>query len=529
MIVDAETLDLTNSIEGLLDDLEAHRRRGRGQARADGVGLRDRHDAVPRHRPRRAASCARCAATVQAGGRRARAGDRRGRHPPVRDVGGPADRLAPALPRPDRRPAVRRPPGADLRHPRARGPRRPRQGRSTWPTGCACTCRCCWRCRPTRRSGAPTHTGLLSTRTPIFRAFPRVGIPPRYDDFDDWSRRIEFMIASQGDRGLHLPLVRRAPAPEVRHRRDAGDGLADPRWSTRSALAALVQAMVKELAEHFDARRAALALPVRDARREQVAGRPARPRGRAGGPARAATGCAPRELARRLLDRLRGARGGPGLGRRAGRHRGPARATATAARRQLVVYEANHDLREVVGEIVEATVPAPAETRASSSPLAGYSRSGEPARPLRRLQELRVRGQPVRDRVPVLRAAGAQAGAQARPRRRGRAARPSSAAGAPRLSRLRPDEIRGSRRTPGPYGDDRADRGLAAGDARAGHAASSTLVEVGGIVVRLDDDEPWRCVTAPVRARQPRLPVRRARGRRACSARCSSAASAGSR
>ncbi|MEA2420133.1 MAG: glutamate---cysteine ligase / carboxylate-amine ligase, partial [Thermoleophilaceae bacterium] len=33
------------------------------------------------------------------------------------------------------------------------------------------------------------QTGLQSTRTPIFRAFPRVGIPPRYEDFDDWSRR----------------------------------------------------------------------------------------------------------------------------------------------------------------------------------------------------------------------------------------------------------------------------------------------------------------------------------------------------
>ena len=32
------------------------------------------------------------------------------------------------------------------------------------------------------------QTGLHSTRTPIFRAFPRVGIPPRYDDFDDWSQ-----------------------------------------------------------------------------------------------------------------------------------------------------------------------------------------------------------------------------------------------------------------------------------------------------------------------------------------------------
>ena len=32
------------------------------------------------------------------------------------------------------------------------------------------------------------------------------------------------------------------------------------------------------------------------------------------------------------------------------------------ASRQLVVYEANHDLREVVREIVDATVPKPAGT-----------------------------------------------------------------------------------------------------------------------------------------------------------------------
>ena len=37
-------------------------------------------------------------------------------------------------------------------------------------------------------------TGLLSTRTPIFRAFPRVGMPPRYDNFEDWSKRIKFMV-----------------------------------------------------------------------------------------------------------------------------------------------------------------------------------------------------------------------------------------------------------------------------------------------------------------------------------------------
>src|SRR4029453_10364117 len=39
-------------------------------------------------------------------------------------------------------------------------------------------------------------TGLDSARTPIFRTFPRVGIPPRYDDYADWARRIDFMVNS---------------------------------------------------------------------------------------------------------------------------------------------------------------------------------------------------------------------------------------------------------------------------------------------------------------------------------------------
>ena len=40
-------------------------------------------------------------------------------------------------------------------------------------------------------------TGLASTRTPIFRAFPRVGIPPTYRDWEDYEKRIEFMIKSR--------------------------------------------------------------------------------------------------------------------------------------------------------------------------------------------------------------------------------------------------------------------------------------------------------------------------------------------
>src|SRR3984893_10004399 len=40
-------------------------------------------------------------------------------------------------------------------------------------------------------------TGMASTRTPIFRAFPRVGIPPTYDDWEDYERRVEFMITAK--------------------------------------------------------------------------------------------------------------------------------------------------------------------------------------------------------------------------------------------------------------------------------------------------------------------------------------------
>src|ERR1700736_6183195 len=40
-------------------------------------------------------------------------------------------------------------------------------------------------------------TGLASTRTPIFRAFPRVGIPPTYKNWEDYTRRIEFMVGTR--------------------------------------------------------------------------------------------------------------------------------------------------------------------------------------------------------------------------------------------------------------------------------------------------------------------------------------------
>jgi carboxylate-amine ligase len=40
------------------------------------------------------------------------------------------------------------------------------------------------------------ETGMMSSRTPVFRAFPRVGIPPHYGGWEIYSRRVELMMKS---------------------------------------------------------------------------------------------------------------------------------------------------------------------------------------------------------------------------------------------------------------------------------------------------------------------------------------------
>ena len=202
------------------------------------------------------------------------------------------------------------------------------------------------------------NTGLDSTRTPIFRAFPRVGIPPRYEDFEDWARRIEFMMQSKviGDYTYLWYDVRPHPnfgTVEVR----VMDS--QTRVEHTLALAALVQAMVKELSEHYDEGQKLSRYPyemldenkwmaARHGLGAQLVDLPAKDR------------VPVPELARRLMARLRPhaeALGSEGdfdciediLD------------GGNGASRQEVVYEANHDLREVVREILDATVPETAE------------------------------------------------------------------------------------------------------------------------------------------------------------------------
>jgi carboxylate-amine ligase len=195
-------------------------------------------------------------------------------------------------------------------------------------------------------------TGLASTRTPIFRAFPRVGMPPTYKGWEDYERRIEFMVGTRVIEDYTYLWYDVRPHPnfgtvEIR--------VMDSQTHVEHTLglAALVQAMVRELAIHFEEGKRLSRYPfemldenkwlaARHGLEGELVDLPHADR------------VGTRELARRLIDRTR--EHAQDLGSAAELEavedlleRG------NGADRQVVVYEANHDLREVMGEIVAAT------------------------------------------------------------------------------------------------------------------------------------------------------------------------------
>jgi glutamate---cysteine ligase / carboxylate-amine ligase len=195
-------------------------------------------------------------------------------------------------------------------------------------------------------------TGMASTRTPIFRAFPRVGIPPTYNDWEDYQRRIEFMITAGviEDYTYLWHDVRPHPSfgtVEIR--------VMDSQTHVEHSLglAALVQALVRELAEHFDSGQHLSQYPfemldenkwlaARHGMEGELVDLPSSER------------VSTRALARRLLDRMREHCADLGsLSELEAVEDLLARGNGAA--RQVVVYEANHDLREVMAEIVAAT------------------------------------------------------------------------------------------------------------------------------------------------------------------------------
>ncbi|MEA2154807.1 MAG: glutamate---cysteine ligase / carboxylate-amine ligase [Solirubrobacteraceae bacterium] len=196
------------------------------------------------------------------------------------------------------------------------------------------------------------RTGLLSTRTPIFRQFPRVGTPPAYEDWEDWERQVEFMVRSGVMEDYTYLWYDVRPHPNL--------GTVEIRCcdsQTRAehtiALTALIQAMVHELAEHHDAGTRLAEYPwqmldenkwlaARHGLEGEIVDLPSSER------------VTTKALTRRLLERLTPHAQQLGAGDALDGivdllERG------NGASRQIVVYEANHDLNEVMTEIIAAT------------------------------------------------------------------------------------------------------------------------------------------------------------------------------
>jgi carboxylate-amine ligase len=202
-------------------------------------------------------------------------------------------------------------------------------------------------------------TGLHSTRTPIFRAFPRVGIPPHYEDWGDWSRRIEFMMTSKVAPDYTYLWYDVRPHPnfgtvEIR--------VMDSQTRVEHTLgiAALIQAMVKELSEHYDEGKQLSRYPYEMLDENKwLAARHGLEGELVDLPASDRVGA--KELARRLIDRLHPHAEDLGSADELDALEDILE-NGTGSTRQQVIYEANHDLREVVREIVDATAPEAAET-----------------------------------------------------------------------------------------------------------------------------------------------------------------------
>jgi carboxylate-amine ligase len=198
--------------------------------------------------------------------------------------------------------------------------------------------------------GAPT--GLMSTRTPLFRLLPRVGVPQRFESWSDYQSRIDFMVAAKAvpDYTFLWWDVRPHPNLGTIEIRSCD---AQTRLEHTLGIAALIQAMSKELAEHHDAGYELGTFPhelleenkwlaARYGMDGELIDLPQSDR------------VAARDLARRIVARLRP------HSRELGSERELEAVDeliegGTGAERQLAEWRATRDMRELVRKIVDAT------------------------------------------------------------------------------------------------------------------------------------------------------------------------------
>jgi glutamate---cysteine ligase / carboxylate-amine ligase len=197
-------------------------------------------------------------------------------------------------------------------------------------------------------------TGLMSSRVPIFRAFPRVGLPPRFEGWADFEARVEFLMDGGIIEDYTYLWYDVRPHPrlgtiEIR----AMDS--QTRVEHTLALAALVLALVKRLTEGFEAGAEMVDPPweVLDENRWLAArhGLEAELLDHPSGKRRGV-----RELTGELLEELRPHALELGCSEELAGVEDLLRA-GNGALRQQMVYEANRDLRELMREIVARTSP----------------------------------------------------------------------------------------------------------------------------------------------------------------------------
>src|SRR5438105_3588425 len=195
-------------------------------------------------------------------------------------------------------------------------------------------------------------TGLMSSRVPIFRAFPRVGLPPRFEDWADFERRVETLSESGVIEDYTFLWYDVRPHPrlgtiEIR----AMDS--QTRVEHTIALSAFVISLVKLLTEQFATGAPSPDPPweILDENRWLAA--------RHGLEAelvdhRSASRTGVRQLTESLLKRLAPHASELGCSQELDGIRDLLRG-GNGALRQQMVYEANHDLRELMAEIVART------------------------------------------------------------------------------------------------------------------------------------------------------------------------------
>src|SRR5438876_250965 len=195
-------------------------------------------------------------------------------------------------------------------------------------------------------------TGLMSSRVPIFRAFPRVGLPPHFEGWADFERRVETLSESGVIEDYTFLWYDVRPHPrlgtiEVR----AMDS--QTRVEHTIALSAFVISLVKLITEQFATGAPSTDPPweILDENR-WLAARHGREAELVDYGSASRTGV--RELTESLLERLAPHASELGCAQELEGIRDLLRA-GNGALRQQMGYEANHDLRELMAEIVART------------------------------------------------------------------------------------------------------------------------------------------------------------------------------